>query len=378
MFWGLLALFVVGASGVRVAYLVLAHDEATLRAAARLVDVLYDEDDTFLVHIDSKYASPKVELLRDAVRWAQLFDVQWARWSMVEPTLWAMRELGSVEWDVFINLAGDSWPVLEPVSLKRKLEDVKHLNFVTSGPSCPTGLRPTARSEFGDGWHKKQAYPHPMIGAVPSLEAYYGSQWMILSRQFVEFVVDELKNPGSPAALLRNWFVHGWMDVPDVGRVKPHIPDETFFPSLLAYHKFPLPSPAMVIDGKVTTATFYIRMDEHYPWSSGKQRYLAPALDRRERPWGPYYLGAYDLADIRASGAFFVRKTSPLVDPALFQILPVDDHARIPALAWPSHHLTLSDPLPVLPTLANGCVQVAESVHCPPSHTLRPDAAELR
>ena len=73
------------------------------------------------------------------------------------------RAVEEGDFDVFINLSGDSWPVLEPGALRQRLAKLRGYNFVTSAPSCPTGLRPTGRSEFGDGWHKKQAYPHPML-----------------------------------------------------------------------------------------------------------------------------------------------------------------------------------------------------------------------
>ena len=121
-------------------------------------------------------------------------------------------------------------------------------------------------------------------------------------------------------------------------------------------------------------------MDEHYPWSSGKQRYRAPALDKKERPWGPYYLGAYDLGDVRDHRALFVRKTSRDVDANVFALLPVDDFAQIPALYWPEGG-GLSRPKPQAYASASGgdedgCVRVAESIHCPPVHNLGADVHE--
>ena len=193
----------------KIAYLIVAHDEATLRSASLLLDAIYDPENLYLVHVDAKHkwTTKKDEAMkpftknRSNVQWAQRTDVRWGRWSMNEPTLWGMREAlrSPVDWDVFINLSGDTWPVLTPLSTRKTLAAIKHLNFMTSAPSCPTGLRPTGRQEFGDGWHKKQAYPHPMLGDVPDLEAFYGSQWMILSRAFARHVVDELDAPGTVA-----------------------------------------------------------------------------------------------------------------------------------------------------------------------------------
>lgn len=367
----------------------LVHDENTLLLTSKLMAAIYDSENWYLVHVDSKYASVRSDLLESMlalgpnVDWGQVFDVRWARWSMIEPTLWAMVRLLPKPWEVFINLSGDSWPVLQPISLRRWLAATAPHNLVTSGPSCPTGLRPTARSEFGDGWHKKQAYPQPMVEGT-DLEAYYGSQWMVLRRDFVEFLVRQLELKDTMASKLRDWFVGGWVEVEGVGLVKPHIPDETFFPSLLAYHNFSLPDPVLVLrSGLVVSAAFYIRMDEHYPWSSSRQHYTSTDLDRKERPWGPYYLGVYDLADIRASGAIFIRKTSPQVDANIYDILPVNAHADVPPITWPSHaRLAMSVANPYIGTVSRGsethCVRVAESIHCPPEHHFRPDVRKAK
>jgi len=385
-----------------IAYLVVAHDAATLDAAAKLVDVLYDPDNLYLVHVDAKHRWPGGDALttmgafvrgRSNVRWAQLVDVRWGRWSMNEPTLWGIREALrlSTTWSFFINLSGDTWPVLTPAALRATLGEVGGLNFVTSGPSCPTGLRPTGRGEFGDGWHKKQAYPHPMLSDGGSeLEAFYGSQWMILDRSFAAHVDGTIDETGTVANRLRRWFVNGTVVVEGVGRVKPHIADETFFPSVLMNSDLRdtgVPPPVALLNdvtGDASTAvamraSFYVRMDEHYPWSSAKQRY-ASTLDRAERPWGPYYLGAYDLGDVRESRALFLRKASRDVDPNLFALLPVDDFRDIPDLRWPPRTVAVSPPPPKARETVTrgsdaGCVRVSESIHCPPVHTLNADVA---
>ena len=205
--------------------------------------------------------------------------------------------------------------------------------------------------------------------------------------------VEQLDTPGSIAHKLREWFVNGTVVVEGVGRVKPHIPDETFFPSVLMTSPFRetgVPRPVEVVRDvtgpdptaeKAFRASFYVRMDEHYPWSNATQRYTS-GLDKRERPWGPYYVGTYDLGAIRESRALFVRKTSRSVDPNIFKLLPVDDYAQIPDIRWPDGPLTVSDPKPRVATVKrgdeDGCVRVAESVHCPPRHMLGADVHEGR
>lgn len=135
---------------------------------------------------------------------------------------------------------------------------------------------------------------------------------------------------------------------------------------------------------------------------SRRQRYKS-LLDKKERPWGPYYVGVYDLGDIRDHRPLFVpfpasarasrfvslapaqvRKASRAVDPNIFRLLPVDDYAEIPDVRWPNDHedgahVGVSAPAPKFETVARGkdvgCIRVAESIHCPPVHTLKPDVA---
>ena len=148
------------------------------------------------------------QLLFDSV-----FDLRWASWSMIEPTLYVMERVlrpDAPPWDLcvhrarrrraargaddaealraalslfrFINLAGDSLPVLTPAATRARLAPLRAYNFVTCSAGV-TGLRPTAWHEFDASWHKRTAYPDPMLAGT-ALEAHYGSQWMIATRAF--------------------------------------------------------------------------------------------------------------------------------------------------------------------------------------------------
>jgi hypothetical protein len=90
----------------------------------------------------------------------------------------------------------------------------------------------------------------------------------------------------------------------------------------------------------------YERMDEHVPTAFGylwqQQRYEVSPTDGTgtidvPRPWGPYYLGVYDLANIVGSGALFIRKVSMDVDPNMIHLLPVHHRNEIPYIQWPNH-----------------------------------------
>ena len=75
-------------------------------------------------------------------------------------------------------------------------------------------------------------------------------------------------------AKLAGWFEHGTIEINtgrDLRKVRPHIPDEIFFPTVIAASPFNNTLPPPRLEGLYST--HYIRMDEHYPWSNFQQRY---------------------------------------------------------------------------------------------------------
>merc|ERR1712129_399515 len=72
------------------------------------------------------------------------------------------------------------------------------------------------------------------------------------------------------------------------------------------------------------------------------------------KPWGPYFLGTYDLGSIRDSGALFVRKVSWAVDKNLVRMLPVKsvgagkegklEWDELPDIRWPELGVKIRDP----------------------------------
>lgn len=126
--------------------------------------------------------------------------------------------------------------------------------------------------------------------------------------------------------------------------------DEVFFPTIIIHHydfKHTLPKLSenrSLIGKRDMFAIRYERMDEHVPDPDQQvvtdQRYEVPesledVIDV-PRPWGPYYLGTYDLAKIKDSGALFIRKVSKELDPNLLHLLPVNHKDEIPHIEWPN------------------------------------------
>jgi len=331
-------------------YFIQIHNQRTADDAQHLLEAIFKEGQTsVLIHVDQKSS----HLVSDFTRWTGLSrniqvdsicSVEWSKWSMNEPTLWALERavMHSDDWDVWINLSGDSYPVYT------SLEHLPPYNYVTSS-SCATGLVPTSVYEFPDWWHKRKHYTRSETMEPPSFDGveistYFGSQWMILQRDFCEWLVTNLHRSSSLASKYRQYLQNsGFL-----------MTDETFIPSLLMATEWKDTLPvvneegALVWKGVATNIRHvrYERMDEHSPSAFGDfpmtQRYQVPAQLNSTvdipRSWGPYYLGVYDLHDIRESGALFIRKVSTQMDGInLRRLLPVERHEQIPDIDWPEY-----------------------------------------
>ena len=220
---------------------------------------------------------------------------------------------------------------------------------------------------FPRWWHKRRHYTSDERDDDPVFEytslnthrqrnktviTHFGSQWVILQRKFVHWLVDQLHDD-------RSWVSQFWEHLIASEKL---MTDETFLPSVLMHandtgdgvYDFSKSLPATSKDGVLLfrngtesgiTDVRYERMDEHYPSAFGvfpeDQRYQVPEklvetnVLVQPRVWGPYFLGVYDFGGIRETGALFIRKVSALVDLNMVRLLPVDRRNQIPNIQWP-------------------------------------------
>ena len=366
----------------RIFYVILVHNQESLDDAVHLFRAIRDPRNIIAIHVDAKARhlltthdnnQPPPLLLREIeacpcgsqVKVDSVHDVQWSQWSMNLPTFWGL-EVAVTEfpnqWDVFVNLAGNTLPVFTTDTMAAILQDLPY-NFVTSS-SCETGLRPTNVYEFPRYWHKRRHYtvddtePDPVLFYTDqqgrkqnqTIEIHFGSQWVILQREFCEWLVQEMRRPDSMASVLA-------AHLRESGK---KMTDETYLATLIMHTaQFNSTLPQVDEDEYLlwrnqTSSRIrdirYERMDEHVPTAFGylweDQRYDVPEKSRagKPRPWGPYYLGVYDLANIRASGALFVRKISTAIDPNMVRIFPVSSSEDIPDIDWPDEVLIADKP----------------------------------
>ncbi|KAL7544130.1 hypothetical protein ACHAWF_007517 [Thalassiosira exigua] len=226
------------------------------------------------------------------------FSPEWSKWSMNDPTLWAMdylthhkrlkRRPGAGSWDVFVNLSGDTLPVVTAERIAQLFEPQKgplgSTNFVTSS-SCVTGLVPTSIFHFPKGGMKRAHYfQHGIPKKMSYIDSstgkwendvettiYFGSQWMALTHDFVEYVVRSMDHPNGQGNVLKETLI-------DTAVL---MTDETFFATLLMNAaEFNSTIPQLNSDGALKSypslhALRYERMDENIPNSWGKVRTLA-------------------------------------------------------------------------------------------------------
>jgi len=335
-------------TGARLAYLITVHDARTITDAKALIQSIAASNVIILIHIDVKFTDWNQSdfisndndnnLCGATVVIESKFDCQWGTWSMNEPTHWSMKELGTRfenQWDVYINLSGDSLAVYTPQTLANLFaNELKGMNFVTSSTS-PTGFHPTSIEQFPTKWHKRNHYSDITTSTI-----YFGSQWMILTREFVNHFIESLDNPKSLASQLKQ----------ELQRKQKLMSDETYIPTLLMNTpQFNSTLPSMNSDLSLQslptmTAIRYERMDEHMPLPFEdtvriKQRYDVTDSSSVPKPrvWGPYYLGVYDLGSIRKTHALFIRKVTKAIDDNLHLLLPVSTRDDIPNISWPQH-----------------------------------------
>jgi hypothetical protein len=266
------------------------------------------------------------------------------------------------QWDVFINVSADTMPVYTPQVLSNYFDPIidvhrvrgflHNINFVTSS-SCATGLVPTNVKTFPLAWHKRKHYEshgdfdityisEGGLKKSETLEIHFGSQWMILTPDFVRYLASALRREDSLPSIFKNELIAR----------ERLMSDETFIPTILAHHtEFRETMPKLEKDGSLALGPMglgmkiesirYERMDENMPDAYGNvvhvQRYDVPKSSTANVPrkWGPYFLGIYDLGNIKKSGALFIRKVAKDVDPNIFNILPVSHSDEIPPIHWP-------------------------------------------
>ena len=178
-----------------IAYLILAHRYP--RQFKRLFRAIYHPANYYLVHVDKRSGvglQTEIQDFLSSFANASLLKSQsilWGGYSIVDAELRGIEELLKIssEWEFFINLSAQDFPLKSQTHIQDFLSRNKGNDFISVANQSK--LRPDTLSRIENYFTEfanrilripiKRLY---LRGVTPHI----GSQWMILSRKFCEFV----------------------------------------------------------------------------------------------------------------------------------------------------------------------------------------------
>ena len=178
-----------------IAYLILVHRYPG--QFKRLFRAIYHPANYYLVHVDKKSGvglQTEIQDFLSSFSNASLLKSQsilWGGYSMVDAELRGIEELLkiSAEWEFFINLSAQDFPLKSQTHIQDFLDRNKGTDFISVANQSE--LRPDTLSrienyciEFANRILRIPIKRLYLRGVTPHI----GSQWMILSRKFCEFV----------------------------------------------------------------------------------------------------------------------------------------------------------------------------------------------
>ncbi len=276
---------------VKIAYLIMIHKN--LDQFKRLFEAVYDPDNYYLVHVDRKSEHSFHRALGDFIRAypnahkLESQSVLWAGWSMVDVALRAIEELLKVtgDWDYFINLSGQDFPLQSQQGIRALLAKSRERNYldardpVTDWPKALLRVRYYFLELHVKPFWRPIGIPIPRRfprGAKP----YVGSSWLILTRPFCQWL-----SQSPQVERFKRFYRH------------TYCPDEGFFQTVFMHSPF-----------RSTLVNDTLRAIE----LSGRNH--------------PRIWTKADLDSLLSSGKLFARKFDPAVDEEV--ISDLEQHVR--------------------------------------------------
>ncbi|MCB5184290.1 beta-1,6-N-acetylglucosaminyltransferase [Methylobacillus gramineus] len=180
-----------------IAYLILVHRFPD--QFKRLFKAIYDPDNYYLIHVDQRSGVElETELKQFLASYPNVAMLQskkmlWGGYSLVDAELRGIKQLLTmgVDWEFFINLSGQDFPLKTQSYIHEFLNDnigndfMKIANQATVRPDTLHRIEDYCVEEADQIFSPLPAQKRPfMEGVTP----YIGNQWMILSRGFCEFL----------------------------------------------------------------------------------------------------------------------------------------------------------------------------------------------
>jgi len=185
----------IDAKQPNIAYFILVHRFP--EQFKRMFKSIYDPANHYLIHIDKKTSldiRQSIEAFLSDYANAYVMNsknVLWGGYSMVQAELDGMKFLLSknINWDFFINLSGQDFPLKSQAFIRDYLGKHLGVNFLKTVNQAE--LRPETMNRIEnyydetDEGYTGTPYKRAFMGNVTS---YIGGQWMILTRACCEFI----------------------------------------------------------------------------------------------------------------------------------------------------------------------------------------------
>lgn len=283
---------------MKIAYCIMIHH--MFAQFCWLFEAIYTKDDIFLIHVDKKANKDFYDQVksyvgsRTNVRFLPRRPVTRFGWSVVSVELEAIRTLVSctTNWQYFINLSGQDYPIKSCGCIRDQLQAEYPRNFIDVVP-----FDQMEKFDAKDP-HLKRIFSFEMFGRLAQTRLqlpfprsidirYKGPAWFILSREFCEWLVAEPITKRLATLVKYTWN-----------------PDELFFQSLI------MNSPYRNLRG------------DH----CGREIVWMPGFS------SPKILGIDDYEQLCVSPAFFARKFDETIDCQILVDLAHDHGFRTPLM----------------------------------------------
>ncbi|SMC65882.1 beta-1,6-N-acetylglucosaminyltransferase [Moheibacter sediminis] len=208
---------------INIAYLILVH--RLPEQFKRMFKAVYHPDNFYLIHIDKKANEEIGEEITDFLSpYSNVFiqdsqKVVWGGYSMVQAELDGMKHLLNlgVEWDYFINLSGQDYPLKSQAIIRHFLTENNGKSYIKIADQ--ELVRPETMNRIENHFEELEeniSLETHTRDFMKDVTPYIGGQWMILTRNCCEFICnsDEVKR-------FENYYVNTL------------IADESFFQTVL-------------------------------------------------------------------------------------------------------------------------------------------------
>ncbi|XP_005990639.1 beta-1,3-galactosyl-O-glycosyl-glycoprotein beta-1,6-N-acetylglucosaminyltransferase 7 [Latimeria chalumnae] len=186
------------------AYIITIHKE--LDMFVMLLRAIYAPQNIYCVHIDEKSSNDYKNAVRNLVAcFNNIFissktePVVYAGFSRLQADINCMKDLihSQVQWKNVINLCGQDYPIKTNKEIINYIKTKWNGKNVTPGTTQPAHMRHRTQFSYKEfiGPGKSYVYQTQNQKGVPpqNLTIYFGTAYYILTRKFVEFVLEDVR-----------------------------------------------------------------------------------------------------------------------------------------------------------------------------------------